>query len=73
MPTSDLRESTSHTRNLGWLAQWVVLRNEPGSRKGRLPRRDAMSNMAFLDGEDFSEALQEGSRGGNEYGLGDGL
>lgn len=73
MPISDRRESRSHTRNLGWLAQWVVLRSEPGSRKGRLPRRGAMSNMAFLDGEDFGEALQEGGRGGNECGLGEGL
>lgn len=73
MPISDLRKSIGHTRNLGWLAQLVVLRSEPRSKKGRLPRRGIMSNMAFLDGEDFREALQQGVRVGNEYRLGEGL
>lgn len=65
MPIPDLRESISHTWNPSCLAQWVVLRSEPGSREEGLHS----VNLTFLGRGDFSGASWEGSRGRNEYRL----
>lgn len=46
---------------------------EPGGREGRLAKRGVKSNLTFLDRGDLAEAFPGGSRGKNEFGLGEGL